>query len=248
MYAYAHAECPAEQRDDLVREHLPQVTWIASRIHERLPPSVELEDLISAGVVGLLAAIDQFDPNRNASLRTYAEYKIRGAILDSIRGLDGIPSHKRKRLRQVQDAIANAEQTLQRTPTQEDIAAELGITGAEYDDWMLELQTVSLATLRTPDDGQEVNAVDFAGTDADDSPAHPLERSELERVITEGIKKMPENERTVLSLYYMEDLNLKEIASVMDLHVTRISQLRAQGMLRLRAYMARKWPSTRGIY
>ncbi|MBV8553628.1 MAG: FliA/WhiG family RNA polymerase sigma factor [Acidobacteriaceae bacterium] len=248
MYAYALADRSTEEREELILEHLPQVTWIASRIHEKLPPSVELDDLISAGIVGLLAAVDKFDSNRNASLRTYAEYKIRGAILDSIRGLDGIPTHKRKHLKQVQEAIANAEQRLQRTPTQDEIAAELGITPEEYDEWMIHLQGVILAGLRVSEDAQELNVLDFLGDQSDEGPARKLERAELERVIAEGIKKMPENERTVLSLYYKEELNLREIASIMDLHITRISQLRVQGVLRLRAYMQRKWPSTRGIY
>src|SRR5579875_3111239 len=128
MQAYAAIEKPQEQRDQLILEHLPQVNWIASRIHDRLPASIELDDLISAGILGLLAAVDNFDPSQNASLKTYAEYKIRGAILDSIRGLDGIPTHKRKRVKQVQAAIFSAEQKLQRTPTEEEIAAELGIS------------------------------------------------------------------------------------------------------------------------
>ena len=116
MYAYEAFERSSEEREALILEHLPQVNWIAARIHEKLPPSVELDDLISAGIVGLLAAVDNYDPSRNATLKTYAEYKIRGAILDSIRGLDGIPTHKRKRVRLVQEAIQSAEQKLQRSP------------------------------------------------------------------------------------------------------------------------------------
>jgi RNA polymerase sigma factor for flagellar operon FliA len=224
------------------------VTWIATRIQEKLPPSVELDDLVSAGIVGLLAAVDNFDPSHNASLKTYAEYKIRGAILDSIRGLDGIPTHKRKRLKQVQQAIARAEQNLKRAPSEEEIAAELGLPLAEYQQWMLELQGVSLGSLDVIEDGEEVSLLKFIAGDEAESPAHILERSELERVISNGIAKMPENERTVLSLYYKEEMNLREIAEAMSLHVTRISQLRAQGIVRLRSYMDHKWPSQRGIY
>ena len=107
---------------------------------------------------------------------------------------------------------------------------------------------VSLGTFRVNQDGEEVELLDLVAEDGEESPARKFERAELERVIAEGIKKMPENERTVLSLYYKEGLNLREIASVMDLHLTRISQLRAQGILRLRAYMDRKWPSQKGIF
>lgn len=248
MYASATLARSPEERDELILEHLPQVNWIAARIHEKLPPSVELDDLISAGIIGLMAAVDNFDPGQNASLKTYAEYKIRGAILDSIRGLDGIPTHKRKRVKQVQAAIASAEQKLHRNPTEDEIAAELGISVAEYQQWTVDLRGVSLGSLEVVEDGEEVSLLKFISDDDQESPARILERSELQRVIAEGMSKMPENERTVLALYYKEELNLREIASIMDLHVTRISQLRAHAMLRLRAYMERKWPSERGIY
>ncbi len=194
-----------------------------------------------------MAAVDNFDPNRNTTLRTYAEYKIRGAILDSIRGLDGIPTHKRKRLKLVQQAISALEKKLKATPGEEDIAAELKISLAEYHRWMVELRGVSLGSLQVVD-GEEVDLLQFISDDEAATPARLLERSELERVITSGMKKMPENERTVLSLYYKEELNLREIASIMDLHTTRISQLRAQGILRLRSLMEHKWPTERGLY
>ena len=246
MHAYAVLDKSPETREQLILEHLPQVNWIASRIHEKLPPNIELDDLISAGIVGLLAAVDNYDPTQNATLKTYAEYKIRGAILDSIRGLDGIPAHKRKRVKEVQSAIAAAEQKLQRIPTEDEIAGELGISIAEYQQWVVDLRAVSLGSLQVIEDGEEVSLLKFISDDEDHSPAHLLERSELEKVIAEGMKKMPQNERTVLSLYYKEELNLREIAAIMDLHVTRISQLRAQAILRLRNYMERKWPGGRG--
>ena len=249
MYAYeAAVERSPEEREALILEHLPQVNWIAARIHEKLPPSVELDDLISAGIVGLLAAVDNYDPSHNATLKTYAEYKIRGAILDSIRGLDGIPTHKRKRVKQVQEAIQSAEQKLQRSPGEDEIAAELGIPLSEYQQWVVELRAVSLGSLEIVEDGEELSLLKFIGDDDQESPASILERSELERVIAEGMKKIPENERLVLSLYYKEELNLREIGSIMDLHITRISQLRAQGILRLRAYLERKWPSGKTGY
>jgi RNA polymerase sigma factor for flagellar operon FliA len=247
MYECATMTNTQEEREQLILEHLPQVNWIALRIHEKLPTGIELDDLISAGIVGLMAAVDHFDPARNCSLKTYAEYKIRGAILDSIRGLDGIPSHKRKRVKQVQEAIAKAERELKRTPAEEEIAGQLGISLAEYQDWMLELRAVSLGSLDVIEDGEEINLLKFIADDEAETPAQIFERSELERLITEGIQKMPENERLVLSLYYKEELNLREIASIMRLHVTRISQLRAQGILRLRSLMEHKWPAGKGV-
>ena len=248
MYAEAAVAKSPQQREELILEHLPQVNWIASRIHEKLPASVQLDDLVSAGIVGLMAAVDNFDPSHNASLKTYAEYKIRGAILDSIRGLDGIPSHRRKHLKQVADAISAAEQRLKRSPSEDEIAAELGIPLAEYQQWMVDLRGVSLGSLDVIENGEEVGLIRFIADDEEQSPERLLQNSELERVIAEGIGKMPENERTVLSLYYKEELNLREIASIMGLHITRISQLRAQGILRLRGFIDHKWPSSKGIY
>jgi RNA polymerase sigma factor FliA len=246
MYAYPTAERSPQEREDLILEHLPQVNWIAARIHEKLPASIELDDLISAGIVGLLAAVDHYDPNRNATLKTYAEYKIRGAILDSIRGLDGIPPHKRRRVRQVQEAIQSAEQRLKRAAGEEEIAAELGISLNDYQQWVVELRAVTLGSLEAIAEDEGVSMLKFIGDDEQETPARILERVELERVIAEGMLKMPENERLVLSLYYKEELNLREIAAVMELHITRISQLRAQGILRLRGYLERKWPAGKG--
>ena len=171
MYAYEAIERSPEEREGLILEHLPQVNWIAARIHEKLPPSVELDDLISAGIVGLLAAVDNYDPSRNATLKTYAEYKIRGAILDSIRGLDGIPTHKRKRVKIVQEAIQSAEQKLQRSPGEEEIAAELGIPLTEYQQWVVDLRAVSLGSLEVIEDGEDLSLLEFIGDDEQESPA-----------------------------------------------------------------------------
>jgi len=249
LFGYAtQTERSSEERERLILEHMSQVNWIASRIQEKLPPNIQIEDLISAGIIGLIAAIDNFDPSHNATLRTYAEYKIRGAILDSIRGLDGIPTHKRKRVKILEAAISSAEQRLKRAPNEEEIATELGISLNEYQQWLVDLRGVSLGSLDIVEDGEEISLLKFISGDEQESPARILERSELERVIMEGIDKMPENERTVLSLYYKEELNLREIAPIMSLHVTRVSQLRLQGILRLRAYIEKKWPSRKGIY
>src|ERR1700761_570957 len=122
----------SELREQLILEHLPQVKLIARRIHERLPVSVSLDDLISTGVIGLIAAIDRFDASHNVKLKTYAEYKIRGAILDGLRGLDWAPRQQRRRSKQIEAAILSAEHRLQRSPSEEEIAQELGLEIAEY--------------------------------------------------------------------------------------------------------------------
>src|ERR1051325_5862800 len=128
MYSYAVSKVITDdERERLILEHLPQVRLIARRIQERLPENISLEDLVSTGVIGLIAAIDHFDPRHQVKLKTYAEYKIRGAILDSLRGLDWAPRQKRRQAKQIEAAIAVAEQRNHRTPSEEEIAAELGI-------------------------------------------------------------------------------------------------------------------------
>src|SRR3984893_2801298 len=116
------------ERERLILEHLSHVRWIAMRIHEKIGGAVSLEDLVSSGVIGLINAVDSYDPKFNVKLKTYAEHRIRGSILDSIRGLDGIPAHKRKHLKHIEAAIASAEQRLQRVPGEDEIAGEMNIT------------------------------------------------------------------------------------------------------------------------
>src|SRR6201988_4983956 len=144
-----------EERERLILEHLPQVRLIARRIHERLPESVNLEDLISTGVLGLIAAIDRYDASHNVKLKTYAEYKIRGAILDSLRGLDWAPRQQRKRSKRIEAAITAIEQRLHRAPTEEEIAAQLNLTLEEYHDWLVDIRGVNLGSLEASSSEEE---------------------------------------------------------------------------------------------
>ncbi len=238
-----------EDRDRLILENLPSVRWLALRIHEKIGGAVSLEDLVSAGTIGLIHAVDAFDPNCNVKLKTYAEHRIRGAILDSIRGLDGIPAHKRKRLKQMEAALIAVEQRVQRPPTEEEVAAELNIPLADYRDSLSELRAVTLGSLDEVADGfSESKLLRFVAQDEDSQPGRILERAELQKVLEEGIDKMPKQEKTILSLYYKEQQNLHEIAEILGLHTTRVCQLKSQAVLRLRAYVLKKWPSDRGIF
>lgn len=229
-------------------EHLPQVRLIARRIHEKVPESVSLEDLVSTGIVGLITAIDNFDAAHNVKLKTYAEYKIRGAILDSLRELDWAPRQKRKKAKQIEAAIAQAEQKLHRVPTENEIAEELGLTLSEYHDWLVEIRGVNLGALEYANgDAEPCDMLQFISDSEEKWPSRLLERAELERLLAQAIDKMPYVERTVLSLYYHEELTLREIAKVMDLHESRVSQLKSQAILRLRAYMEKRWPTSAGV-
>ena len=247
--AYSENSENSASREQLIMEHLPQVRWIATRFHDKLPDNTNLEDLISIGIIGLINAIDSFDPSFNVKLKTYAEHKIRGAILDSIRGMDGVPPHKRKRLKQIQATMEILEQRLQRAPSEEEIAAELGIGQKEYQDSLLELRGVSIGSLdAVTKEGDSRSLMYYVADTEDNSPARQLERAELEKLIQEGLNKMPKVERLVLDLYYRQGQNIREIAPILDLHITRISQIKAQAVLRLRNYIERRWPTPKGVF
>jgi len=237
-----------DERDRLILENLPQVRLIARRIHDKLPESVSLDDLVSTGVVGLITAVDHFDPSQNVKLKTYAEYKIRGAILDSLRELDWAPRQKRKKAKQIEAAISSAEQRLHRTPTEDEVADELSVTLDEYHEWLVEVRGVNIGSLEYAsgeDEGRDM--LQFVSDREEDWPSRLLERAELERLLKSAIEKMPDVEQTVLGLYYQNELTLREIATVMNLHESRVSQLKSQAVLRLRTYMERRWPTPGGV-
>lgn len=236
-----------EERERLILEHLPQVRLIARRIHERLPESVNLDDLVSTGIVGLISAIDRFDTKHNVKLKTYAEYKIRGAILDSLRGLDWAPRQQRRRTKQIEAAISSAEQRLHRAPTEEEIAAELKLNLEEYHEWLVDIRGVNLGSLETAspeEDGRDL--LKYISDDEEQWPSRLLERSELLRLLASAIDQIPEMEKLVLSLYFREELTLREISKIVKLHESRISQLKSQAILRLRAFIEKRWPMKKG--
>lgn len=240
-------EAAAAERERLILEHLPQVRLIARRIHDRLPGSVNLDDLISTGVVGLISAIDHFDPTLNVKLKTYAEYKIRGAILDSLRGLDWAPRQKRKKAKQIEAAIAVAEQNLKRTPTEDEIAAELKLSIDQFHEWLVEIRGLDVGSVEQSREEGGRDLLKYVSDDEEKWPSRIVERAELERLLASAISKMPDIERTVLSLYYREELTLREIAKIVNLHESRVSQLKTQAILRLRSYLTKRWPIERGV-
>jgi RNA polymerase sigma factor for flagellar operon FliA len=207
---------------------------------------VSLDDLISTGIVGLIAAIDNFDKDHKVKLKTYAEYKIRGAILDSLRGLDWAPRQQRKKAKQIEAAIAAVEQRVQRMPVEDEVASELKIPLAEYHSWLVDVRGVNLGSLEASsneEDGRDL--LQFVSDTDENWPSHLLERAELERLLAGAIEKMPYVERTILSLYYHEELTLREVAKVVKLHESRVSQLKSQAILRLRGYIRKRWPNGR---
>jgi RNA polymerase sigma factor FliA len=232
----------ALRREALVLQHLPQVRLIARRIHERLPSYISLDDLISAGVLGLLAAVDNFDETLNVQLKTYAERRIRGAIMDSLRELDWAPRETRKRSKTIESAIHKSKQRLGREPSEEEIAAELNISTEEYQRWLSDIQAIDLQPLEyAGSDGRQFDVLRMVPDTDEDWPSRVVERSELERILTLAIERMPKLERTVLNLYYFEEMSLAEISKIVKLHLSRVAQLRVQGVLRLRSHLQRVW-------
>ena len=246
--SYAVSDMTSEnEREQLILQHLPQVRLIARRIQERLPENISLEDLVSTGVLGLIAAIDNFDASHNVKLKTYAEYKIRGAILDSLRGLDWAPRQRRRQAKRIEAAISAAEQRLQRSPTEDEIAGQLEISLEEYHQWLVEIRGLNIASLEYTSGDQGKDLLHYLPDGGNNLPSTLLEKSELERLLAQGIDAIPPMERTVLALYYHEELTIREIAQVVNLHESRISQLKSQAILRLRSHMASQWPVTRGM-
>jgi RNA polymerase sigma factor for flagellar operon FliA len=233
------------ERERLILEHLPQVKLIASRIHDKLPESVVLDDLISAGVLGLIDAVDHFNPDLNVKLKTYAEHKIRGAILDSLRSLDWAPRNKRRKSKMIEAAITEAEKKLHRSPTEEEVAAELDLTLEAYRRWLVEIRGINLAPMEQAASGDHegTDVLRFVSDDEDHWPSQLFERSELERLVASTIQHLPDIERTIITLYYHKELTLRQIAQIVQLHETRVSQLKSLAILRMRSVLRSKWPT-----
>ena len=232
----------ASERERLILENMPQVKIIARRIYHRLPTSISLDDLISTGVVGLISAIDRYNGSQGVKLKTYAEYKIRGAILDSLRQLDWAPRQQRKRARTIDAATKHLEQSLRREPTEQELSQYLGIAIDEYRKWVNEAHSLNVGSLDMSWDEPGSEVVNGISDTEQHWPSKLLETSELHRLLVRAVDRLPKPERTVLSLYYLQELTLREIASVMELHESRVCQLKSQGVARLRTYLDRSWP------
>ena len=236
----------AEEREQLILDQMPQVRHIARRIHETLPGNVSLDDLISSGVIGLITAVDKFDPSHTVKLKTYAEYKIRGAILDSLRSMDWASRHSRKKYKDIEAAISAAGTRLQRSPSEEEIAGEMNLTITEYWARLVEVQGLTIGSLTAIIGGD--GTMDLLSTIADDGelPSVAVERKELERLIEDAVELLPEQEKLIVALYYQEELTLREISEVIKLGTSRISELKTTSILRLRASILKRWPTPRG--
>jgi RNA polymerase sigma factor FliA len=230
--------------EELLREHLPMVRFLALRIRERLPQQVEMEDLISAGIVGLMDALQKFDPNKKVQFRTYAQFRVRGAMLDSLRALDWGPRDLRRKGRAVEEAIRSLSATLGKAPTESEVAKEMGLNLNAYQQLLGELSGLELSSLNaapSDDSGMEVLALIPAGPE--DDPFLQCQSSEMRRLLAEAIADLPERERMVLTLYYYEELTMREVGATMGVVESRVSQLHSSAMARLRVALGASSPT-----
>lgn len=229
---------PEKVANDRIVEHLPTVRYVARRIHEGLPQHVDLEELVSAGIVGLIDAAAKFKEDKNTQFKTYAQFRIRGAILDSLRSLDWSPRELRRKGRGVEEAIRSATQRLGRVPTELEIAAEMGIALQEYQKLLSDLKSLEIGSLnaeRSEDSDEELAYVAAPG---DEDPLFRCLKAEMKQHLMDAIDSLPERERMVLTLYYYEELSMKEIAELLGVVESRVSQIRSSAVLRVRAAMA----------
>jgi len=231
----AQVELSREQ-ERLLLEHLPIVRFLARRIHERLPQHVEIEDLVSAGVVGLMDAFTKFDPAKQVQFRSYAQFRIRGAILDSLRTLDWSPRELRRKGRAVEEAIRVLTARLGRIPGETEIAAEMGLAIEEYQQLLGDLKGLEIGTLhmeRNEESGEEELA--YVPGRPEEDPLFRCLRGELEERLTDAISQLPERERMVMTLYYYEEMTMREIGLALGVVESRVSQVHASAVVHLRA-------------
>jgi RNA polymerase sigma factor for flagellar operon FliA len=225
-------------RDEIIREYAPLIKYIAQKIAARLPANIELDDLISAGVIGLMDAIDKYDPTRDNKFKTYAEFRVRGAILDELRSQDWVPRSVREKSKMLERAYAKIEHELGRPATEEEVCVELNLNKEEFYDLLNQVRSVSLLSyedINSFSRSDKRAALGLSETGRAANPFSEVNVANLKKMIAQAIEELPEKQRLVLSLYYYEDLNLKEIGRVLDVTESRVSQLHTQAVYRLKA-------------
>jgi RNA polymerase sigma factor FliA len=235
------------EQERVLLEHLPIVRFLARRIHERLPQHVDIEDLVSAGVVGLMDAFSKFDPSKQVQFRSYAQFRIRGAILDSLRTLDWSPRELRRKGRAVEEAIRVLTHRMGRAPGEGDVAAEMALSLVEYQQLLGDLKGLEIGTLhmeRNEDSGEEELA--YVPGRPDEDPLFRCLRGELQERLAGAIAELPDRERLVMTLYYYEEMTMREIGLALGVVESRVSQVHASAVVHLR--VALKDLASRGAF
>ena len=226
-------------RDRLILTYAPLVKYVAGRLGTGLPAHVEEGDLVSYGLLGLIGAIERYELDREIKFETYAIARIKGSIIDELRSLDWVPRSVRSRAREIERAMVELENRLKRAPTDDEIAAEIGITKTEFQDSLTQISRTSVAALDelwtiSSSGGDTVSLIDTIEDPHADDPSQAMARTEVREALAEAIQRLPEREKLVITLYYYEELTLREIGEVLGVTESRVSQLHTKAVLRLK--------------
>jgi RNA polymerase sigma factor for flagellar operon FliA len=226
------------QKEELILEYASVIKYIAQRIATRLPPHISVDDLMHAGVIGLIDAIEKYDPSRDNTFKTYAEFRIRGAMLDELRALDWVPRSIRQKEHALDRAYEELERRLGRSASDEEVAGALGLPLNDFYDWLNQVKGVSLLSLESlglrSSDGEAINLLDLLPSDDAESPVRVLQVRRLKESVGRAIDDLPYQEKVVISLYYYEELTMKEIGKVLEITESRVSQIHTKAIFHLR--------------
>jgi RNA polymerase sigma factor for flagellar operon FliA len=229
-------------RDRLILTYAPLVKYVAGRLGSGLPAHVDDDDLVSYGLLGLIGAIERFDPERDIKFVSYAIARIKGSIIDELRSMDWVPRSVRSRARDIERAIGELEARLGRAPTDEEISSKLGVSEDELNESLSEISRTSIAALdelwTVSAGGDQIALIDTIEDTQGPNPQSALAETELKEAVGEAIARLPEREKLVVTLYYYEELTLREIGEVLGVTESRVSQLHTKAILRLKARLA----------
>jgi len=231
-------EITAENREEVIIRYSPMIKYVANRIAMRLPPHIEVDDLISVGVLGLMDAISKYDSSRGAKFKTYAEFRVRGAILDELRAMDWVPRSIRQKASSVDKVVQSLQVKLSRSPEDQEVAKEMGVSLEQFHATLNETKSIPVFSLDdlgiAKDSGEQQSLLDCLAGKADADPQTQIRLTELKEIIAKAIDTLPEKERLMVSLYYYEELTMKEIGAVLEITESRVSQIHSKAVYRLR--------------
>ena len=231
-------EITTENREEVIKRYSPMIKYVANRIAMRLPPHIEVDDLISVGVLGLMDAISKYDSSRGAKFKTYAEFRVRGAILDELRAMDWVPRSIRQKASSVDKVVQSLQAKLSRAPEDEEVAKEMGLSLDQFHDTLNETKSIPIFSLEdlgiAKESGEQQSLLDCLAGKADADPQTQIRLIELKEIIAKAIDALPEKERLMVSLYYYEELTMKEIGAVLEITESRVSQIHSKAVYRLR--------------
>ena len=227
-------------KDKLLAEYAGLVKYIADRVGYSLPRSVDRQDLVSCGIMGLIKAVETFEPAKDIKFETFASHKIRGAILDELRSLDWVPRSVRQKSKTIQKAYSELEEKLGRTPYDDEVCVHLGVDGDEFEKMLADSAPATVLSLdetfgRDDGDSRDMSIIETIEDTNADNPLQKLGYDEVKRILKEAIMTLPEKEKLVIALYHFEELTLKEIGVVLDITESRVSQIHSKVMLKLRS-------------